>query len=117
MLTRFLFYYLLYIYFYFQKKGTIDVEERVVKAHARAGELEKQVRCWQANYLLCWKPLLLYDLSYFIQVDKLKRELETRNEKKEDFEARVNEAEKKVQELSSKLENVSIYLAKLYMKD
>lgn len=61
--------------------------------------------------------MLVYDLSYFIQVDKLKRELETRNEKKEDFEARVNEAEKKVKELSSKLENVSIYLAKLYMKD
>ncbi|KAK7820978.1 hypothetical protein CFP56_038211 [Quercus suber] len=64
-----------------QKKGTIDVEERVGKAHARAGELEKQV-------------------------DKLKRELETRNEKKEGFEALVNEAEKKVQELSSKLENL-----------
>ncbi|XP_050263635.1 uncharacterized protein LOC126707933 isoform X2 [Quercus robur] len=64
-----------------QKKGTIDVEERVGKAHARAGELEKQV-------------------------DKLKKELETRNEKKEDFEARVNEAEKKVKELSSKLENL-----------
>ncbi|XP_030946707.1 uncharacterized protein LOC115971140 isoform X2 [Quercus lobata] len=64
-----------------QKKGTIDVEERVGKAHARAGELEKQV-------------------------DKLKRELETRNEKKEDFEARVNEAEKQVKELSSKLENL-----------
>lgn len=64
-----------------QKKGTVDVEERVGKAHARAGELEKQV-------------------------DKLKRELETRNEKKEGFEALVNEAEKKVQELSSKLENL-----------
>lgn len=107
---------IVYIFFYFQKKGTVDVEERIGKAHARAGELEKQVRYWQANNLLCWKPWLLYDLSYFIQADKLKRELETRNEEKKAFESRVNEAEKKVQELSSKLENVSIYLAKLYMK-
>ncbi|KAF3945917.1 hypothetical protein CMV_027757, partial [Castanea mollissima] len=61
------------------KKGTIDVEERIGVAHARAGELEKQA-------------------------DKLKRELETRNEEKKAFEPRVNEAEKKVQELSLKLE-------------
>ena len=74
MSTRFLCYYLLYIYFYFQKKGTIDVEERIGEAHARAGELEKQVRYRQANNLHCRKPWLLYDLSYFIQADKLKRD-------------------------------------------
>ncbi|GMY17668.1 huntingtin-interacting protein 1-related protein-like [Fagus crenata] len=64
-----------------QKKGSLDAEEQVGKAHARAGELEKQV-------------------------DNLKRELETRNEEKKAFEARVNEAEKKVHELSLKLENL-----------
>lgn len=64
-----------------QKKGSLDAEEQVGKAHARASELEKQV-------------------------DNLKRELETRNEEKKAFEARVNEAEKKVHELSLKLENL-----------
>ncbi|XP_062163658.1 uncharacterized protein LOC133870513 [Alnus glutinosa] len=64
-----------------QKKGSLDAEEQVGKAHARAGDLEKQV-------------------------DKLKRELETQNKEKKALEARVNEAEKKVQELSLKLENL-----------
>jgi hypothetical protein len=49
----------------------------------------------------------MYNLSSSIQADKLKRELETQNKEKKALEARVNEAEKKVQELSLKLENVS----------
>jgi hypothetical protein len=52
VLTRF-YYIIIYIYIFFQKKGSLDAEEQVGKAHARAGELEKQVRYWQANNLLC----------------------------------------------------------------
>nr|DAD27728.1 TPA_asm: hypothetical protein HUJ06_029196 [Nelumbo nucifera] len=64
-----------------QRKGTADAEEQVVKAHARAGELEKQV-------------------------DKLKKEVETQNTKKDALEARSSEAEKKMRELEAKLQNL-----------
>ncbi|KAI4337455.1 hypothetical protein L6164_015870 [Bauhinia variegata] len=64
-----------------QKKGTSDAEEQVGKAHARAGELENQL-------------------------DKLKRELEIQNREKVTLETRINEAEKNIHNLNSKLEDL-----------
>lgn len=65
-----------------QTKGSSNSEEQVVKAHARAGELEKQVV-------------------------KLKEEIGAQSKKKEALETRANIAEKKIQELTLKLESVS----------
>ncbi|KAJ4959538.1 hypothetical protein NE237_026649 [Protea cynaroides] len=64
-----------------QKKGTVEAEEQMGKVHARAGEL--------AN-----------------QVEKLKRELEVQNRNKKALEARRSEAEKKIDVLNMKLENL-----------
>ncbi|XP_022134556.1 paramyosin-like [Momordica charantia] len=63
-----------------QKKGKLDAEEQVGKAYARADELERQV-------------------------DALKREFETLNREKESWETQTNEAEKKIHEVSLRLEN------------
>ncbi|XP_021597263.1 uncharacterized protein LOC110603713 isoform X2 [Manihot esculenta] len=63
------------------KKGKLDTAEQVGKAHARAGELEKQV-------------------------DKLKKELETQQRQKDALEAKASEAEKKIGELNLKLEKM-----------
>ncbi|CAJ1973839.1 unnamed protein product [Sphenostylis stenocarpa] len=63
-----------------QKKGSLDAKEQVKKANARAGELQKQV-------------------------DNLKMELETQNKEKGNWETRVLELEKKVNDLDSKLED------------
>ncbi|KAF8389454.1 hypothetical protein HHK36_026149 [Tetracentron sinense] len=65
----------------FQKKGTMDAEERVVKALAHAEELEKQV-------------------------DILKKKIEAQNRKEDALEARAIEAEKKMLELDLKVENL-----------
>ncbi|XP_077214447.1 uncharacterized protein LOC143849337 isoform X2 [Tasmannia lanceolata] len=66
-----------------QKKGpvSVDVEEQMGKAHARAIELEKQV-------------------------EKLKSEIDAQNMKRDALEARASEAERKVRELNLKLESV-----------
>ncbi|WVZ19227.1 hypothetical protein V8G54_006549 [Vigna mungo] len=64
-----------------QKKGSLDAEEQVGKAHARAVELQKQV-------------------------DELKGELETQNREKGNWETRVLGLEKKVNDLNSKLEDL-----------
>ncbi|KAF8400207.1 hypothetical protein HHK36_013503 [Tetracentron sinense] len=64
-----------------EKKGTVDAEEQVGKALARADELEKQV-------------------------ERLKKEIEKQNRKKNALEDRASEAEKKMRELDSKLENM-----------
>ncbi|QCE16126.1 uncharacterized protein LOC114162833 isoform X2 [Vigna unguiculata] len=64
-----------------QKKGSLDAEEQVGKAHARAVELQNQV-------------------------DKLKGELETQNREKGNWETRVLGLEKKVHDLNSKLEDL-----------
>ncbi|KAL1291224.1 hypothetical protein HN51_059780 [Arachis hypogaea] len=61
-----------------QKKGSLDAEEQVGKAHARAGELQNQV-------------------------DKLKSELETKNKEKLTWEIKIAEAEKTIRQLDSKL--------------
>jgi len=61
-----------------KKKGKIDAQELVGKAHARAGELEKQTV-------------------------KLSKELETQQQENEALEARASEAEKKISELNFKL--------------
>ncbi|KAJ6373403.1 hypothetical protein OIU76_027695 [Salix suchowensis] len=61
-----------------KKKGNIDAQEQVGKAHARAGELEKQV-------------------------EKLSKVLETQQQEKDALEARASEAEKKISDLNSKL--------------
>ncbi len=42
-----------------------------------------------------------------MQVDKLKKELETQQKQKDALEAKASEAEKKIGELNLKLENVS----------
>ncbi|KAJ4963276.1 hypothetical protein NE237_023215 [Protea cynaroides] len=54
-----------------QKKGTVNAEEQMRKAHAWAGELEKQV-------------------------EKLKRELEEQKKNKDALEVQASEAEKKI---------------------
>ncbi|URE41280.1 DNA repair ATPase-related [Musa troglodytarum] len=64
-----------------QKKGALDAEELLGKAYTRAAELEKQV-------------------------DNLRNELETQSNNRGSLEARASEAEKKVQELILKLENL-----------
>ncbi|XP_044472218.1 uncharacterized protein LOC123200903 [Mangifera indica] len=61
-----------------QKKRTLDAAEKVGKAHARAGELEKKV-------------------------DKLKEGSKRQQKEKEALEARANETEKKISELRTKL--------------
>uniref|UniRef100_A0A2P2L2T0 Uncharacterized protein n=1 Tax=Rhizophora mucronata TaxID=61149 RepID=A0A2P2L2T0_RHIMU len=64
-----------------QKKVKLDAAEQLGKAHARAGELEKQI-------------------------DNLKKELDFQKGKKEALEARASEAEKKLGELNSKLHDL-----------
>lgn len=49
----------------------------------------------------------MHTLKFFMQVDKLKRELETQNKEKVNWETRVPELEKKIHDLNSKLEDVS----------
>ncbi|KAM2273824.1 hypothetical protein ACFX1S_043705 [Malus domestica] len=61
-----------------QKKGSLDAEQLVGKAHARAGELEKKV-------------------------NELKKELQSQRKEKEGLEARANEAEKKIDVLLLKI--------------
>ncbi|KAK4364865.1 hypothetical protein RND71_016223 [Anisodus tanguticus] len=60
------------------KKGTIDAEEQVGKARARAEQLEKQV-------------------------ERLKEEVEMKNKEKRDFEAHKGETEKRVSGLNLKV--------------
>ncbi|CAL0305671.1 unnamed protein product [Lupinus luteus] len=64
-----------------QKKGSLVVEEEVGKAHAHAGQLQKQV-------------------------EKLERDLETQKKENIILESRVAEAENKVHDLNSKLEDL-----------
>ncbi|KAH6760797.1 myosin heavy chain-like protein [Perilla frutescens var. frutescens] len=63
------------------KKGKMDAAEQVGRAHARVGELEKQV-------------------------EKLRKDIDLKISEKELLEARVTEAEKKVSEFNSKLESL-----------
>ncbi|KAL5974166.1 hypothetical protein ACLOJK_030829 [Asimina triloba] len=64
-----------------QEKGTLDAEELIGKANARARELE-------------------------IQVELLQSELEAQNTKRDSLEARAFESEKQVRELNLKLEKL-----------
>ncbi|KAM7265929.1 hypothetical protein ACFE04_003612 [Oxalis oulophora] len=64
-----------------QKKGKLDAAEKVGKAHARAGELEKQI-------------------------DKLKMDIEEHDKEKIALESRAAEADKKITELGLKLEKL-----------
>ncbi|XP_071725029.1 uncharacterized protein [Rutidosis leptorrhynchoides] len=64
-----------------QNKGKLDAAEKVGKAHARAGELEKQI-------------------------DKLKKDIEEQDKEKKVLEARTTEAEKNISELNLKLEKL-----------
>ncbi|MGD7309631.1 hypothetical protein, partial [Ralstonia pseudosolanacearum] len=64
-----------------QKKGSVETDEEVGKAHARALELEKMV-------------------------EKLKKEIDTKNAEKDALEARVTEAENKVQILNWKIHDL-----------
>ncbi|KAL7159657.1 hypothetical protein ABFS83_01G042800 [Erythranthe nasuta] len=64
-----------------QSKGKLDAAEQVGKAHARAGELEKQV-------------------------EKLRKEIDLKLKEKDRLETRTTEAEKKAFELNSKFENL-----------
>ncbi|PIN15325.1 hypothetical protein CDL12_12025 [Handroanthus impetiginosus] len=64
-----------------QKKGKLDTAEQVGKAHARAGELEKQV-------------------------EKLRQDIDLKLKERELLEARATEAEKKASELQSKFESL-----------
>ncbi|XP_059637549.1 uncharacterized protein LOC132279550 isoform X2 [Cornus florida] len=62
-------------------QGSLDAKEQIDKAHVRAVELEKQI-------------------------DKLEKEIERQNQKKDVLEARANVAEKKILEVNSKIENL-----------
>lgn len=53
--------------------------------------------------------LLFGQLKLSIQVDKLKKELETQNREKATLETRLNEAEKEIHNMNSKLVDVSSY--------
>ncbi|XP_075109729.1 uncharacterized protein LOC107779987 [Nicotiana tabacum] len=64
-----------------QKKGTLDAEEQVGKARARADQLEKQV-------------------------ERLTEEVELKNKEKKDFEAHKGETEKRVTELNLKVDKL-----------
>ncbi|MQL70257.1 hypothetical protein Taro_002555, partial [Colocasia esculenta] len=64
-----------------QKKGAVDAEELVGKAHARSADLEKQV-------------------------ENLKSDIQAQKRKRDALEARAIEAEIKVEQLNAKLENV-----------
>ncbi|RZC56995.1 hypothetical protein C5167_015854 [Papaver somniferum] len=64
-----------------QKKGNVETAEQVGKAHARAGELEKQV-------------------------EKLNKEIESQGAKKSALETRAIEAENKLKDFNLKLENL-----------
>lgn len=64
-----------------QKRGSVETNEQVGKAHARASELEKQV-------------------------EKLKKEIEAQKVKKDALEARTTEAETKIQKLDLQLQNL-----------
>lgn len=64
-----------------QERGSLDAKYKLVEATVRAGDLEKQV-------------------------DSLKRELETQTKRKAALESRANLAEKKIQDLNYKLENL-----------
>lgn len=65
----------------FQERGSLDAKYKLVEATVRAGDLEKQV-------------------------DSLKKELETHTKRKAALESRANLAEKKIQDLNHKLENL-----------
>lgn len=82
------------------------------KAHARADELEKQVRYQQSKYLF-WKPLLLSKCCLSLQIDNLKKESEKQQREKEALEARATEAEKKISDLSAKLEKVRLLFGRI----
>uniref|UniRef100_A0A164ZX53 Uncharacterized protein n=1 Tax=Daucus carota subsp. sativus TaxID=79200 RepID=A0A164ZX53_DAUCS len=64
-----------------QEGGSLDAKYKLVEATVRAGDLEKQV-------------------------DSLKKELETQTKRKAVLESRANLAEKKIQDLNHKLENL-----------
>ncbi|KAL5699490.1 hypothetical protein ACHQM5_030383 [Ranunculus cassubicifolius] len=64
-----------------QKKGSVDTEEQVGKAHARTLELEKQV-------------------------EKLRKEIEAQIATKDALEARTSKAEKKIEKLNLKLQDL-----------
>ncbi|XP_058113547.1 uncharacterized protein LOC131256625 isoform X2 [Magnolia sinica] len=64
-----------------ERKGSVDAQEKVGRAHARAAELEKQVQ-------------------------KLQNEIETQNKRREALEVRTGEIEKKRQELNLKLDKL-----------
>lgn len=58
--------------------------------------------------MLVLKEVLDIGKCYFsMQVDKLKKELETQQRQKDALEAKASEAEKKIGELNLKLEKVS----------
>lgn len=64
-----------------QERGSLDAKYKLVEATVRAGDLEKQV-------------------------DSLKKELETQTKRKAALESRANLAEKKIQDLNHKLDNL-----------
>lgn len=65
------------------------------------------MRCM--NYVHCDTIHLCKTLT-FMQVEKLRKDLEKQKKEKETLEARANEAEKKIKELSSTIENVCILI-------
>ena len=94
----------------------MDAKYKLVEATVRAGDLEKQVPSIRLASLI-HKLALSHWIYVSRQVDSLKKELETQTKRKAVLESRANLAEKKIQDLNHKLENVSIiYLFKMVME-
>lgn len=72
-----------------QEKGSLDAEEKVKKANARVDQLEKLV-------------------------ETLKKEVDMKNKEKKELGTQINEAEKRLTELNSKVEKVSFSCGYLY---
>ncbi|KAL8157770.1 hypothetical protein AgCh_002463 [Apium graveolens] len=68
-------------YYIVPERGSLDAKYKLVEATVRAGDLEKQG-------------------------DSLKKELETQTKRKAVLKSRANRAEKKIQDLNHKLENL-----------
>ncbi|XP_070669347.1 uncharacterized protein [Malus domestica] len=87
-----------------QKSDSISsLQSKIEKIDDLLSKIEKKVEMWKAKFEATLKEKELNEV-HFIQVNELEKELQ-RNEKGH-LKDRVNEAEKKIDDLLSKIENV-----------
>lgn len=95
-----------------QEKDSSDSVQLLEKAQARATELEKQVRdLYLSTHPLFPCKLIGGTVLLAFQVEVLKNFLEQKNKEKVSTEARSSEAEKKLNELNSRLDKVCSLLS------